>query len=184
MHKTTACSILMMASALIACGKDKHQEPAMTPAAGDQWQQREQSAPTYNEGQAAPMQPESQQPASGEWQPGPEQPMSDHPAVRDPWAAEPLTGTGNLHSRVLAESRCRRELRCGRVGENKKYPTAEECEAKLMSQGDMALQSCRNGVSKDALTTCVTAIQSKGCESPMENLTDYEQCRTTVLCAP
>ena len=66
---------------------------------------------------------------------------------------------------MLAETRCRRELRCGRIGDNKKYPTAEECESTLMSQGDMALQGCAKGVSKDALTTCVTAIQSKGCES-------------------
>jgi hypothetical protein len=182
MHKSTACSILMMASALVACGKDKHQEPAMTPAAGDQWNQRQQTTPSYTEEQAQPpMQPESQQPAGGEWQPGPEQPMSDQPAVNDPWAAQPQPG--KLESKMLAETRCRRELRCGHIGDNKKYPTAEECETKLMSQGDMALQGCANGVSKDALTTCVTAIQSKGCDSPMENLTEYEQCKSTVLCA-
>ena len=184
MHKPFACSILMVASALVACGKDKHQEPAMTPAAGDQWEQRQQtSAPPYMEEQQpqAPTeaQPGTQQPGT-EWQSG-QEPTTEQPAMSDPWATQPQTG--NLDAQLLAEARCRREFRCGHVGENKKHATTEECQAMLLPQGDEALKSCPKGTNKEALTTCLTAIQSKGCESPMDTLTEYEQCRTTMLCA-
>ena len=96
MQKTKACSILMMAGALVACGKDKHQEP-MTPAAGQQPDQRMQTAPTYQQ-PAAPAQPGMEQ--SGEWQPemqGPQTPTSEQPA-------QPRTPTSSTTRRLATST--------------------------------------------------------------------------------
>jgi hypothetical protein len=88
-----------------------------------------------------------------------------------------------MDARMLAETRCRRELRCDQIGDNKKYPTVEECEAMLLTDSGAHLKACPKGTSRQALTTCVTAIQANTCEKPMHKLTEYEQCKTTMLCA-
>ena len=196
MHKTFACSMLMVASALVACGKDKHQEPAMTPAAGPP-EQRQQTAPTM-EGQMPEQQPMPQQPMM-EGQPGVQDPsdmsgqmpMTEEPAMSDPWSPPsqpPSSKAGaqaqSAHALVLAETRCRRALRCDQIGDNKKHPSVEECEAAVFPEGNQALSSCPKGVSKTALSECVAAIDAKGCDTPMDSLMEFEQCRTTVLCAP
>jgi hypothetical protein len=181
MRKTLACSILIVTSSLLGCGKDKHQEPAMAPAAGEQWEQRPQTAPGYSEPQA-PAQPETQQ-APSEWQEpsGMGQPgMNEQPAATDPWAGE--SQAGDMDARMLSEALCRREMRCNQIGDNKKYSSTEECESKLQSEGSTLLQSCNGSVNRDALTQCTTAIQSKSCDSKLSGLSDFDQCRTSTLC--
>ena len=188
MHKTTACSILLMASALVACGKDKHQEPAMTPAAGEWEQQRQQTTPGYQEPAQQQTQPETQQPP-GEWQEGQpgqegEQQMGEEPAASDPWAepSEPPM-MGGADARLITEARCRRELRCNNIGANKKYASVEECESAMMSESDQALQQCSaTKVKREALAACVTAIDTSSCQSPMGTLNEWDQCRSTALC--
>jgi len=180
MQKIKACSILMMAGALVACGKDKHQEPAMSPAAGQQADERMQTAPSYQE-QQVPAEPSME---SGEWQAEVQEPQAgDQPAVSDPWAAPSQPQGGSMHARTLAETSCRRELRCDRIGDNKKYPTVEECESAVLEEGNQHFASCPSGVSSEALTECVTAIQAESCDKPMEKLSEYDECTVTVLCA-
>ena len=181
MQKLKVCSMLMMAGALVACSKDKHHEP-MSPAAGQQTDQRAQTAPTYQE-QQVPAEPSME---SGEWQAEvqePQAPTADQPAVSDPWAAPSQPQAGSLHARTLAETSCRRELRCDRIGENKKHATVEECESTIIEEGNKHFASCPSGVSSEALTECVTAIQAKSCDKPMEKLSEYDECTVTVLCA-
>ncbi len=182
MRKALACSILLVTSSLIACGKDKHQEPAMAPAAGEQWEQRPQTAPGYNEPQA-PAQPETQQ-APSEWQEPSgmgESGMSEQPAATDPWAAE--APAGGMDAQMLSEALCGRASRCDQVGENKKYSSAEDCQSKMMDEGKKLLQECSLGLNKTALAKCTTAIESKGCDAKMNSLSDVEQCTTSSLCA-
>ena len=183
MHKPIACSILMIASALVACSKDKQPEP-MTPAAGPS-EQRQQTGTTYVEEEAVVTEQMPSQP-SMEGQPEMQAPSE----MSDPWepSSEPGTKPGakskSAHAQVLAETRCRRALRCDQIGDNKKHPSVEECEAAVFPEGNQAISSCPKGVSKSALTECVAAIDAKGCDTPMDSLMEYEQCRTTVLCAP
>jgi hypothetical protein len=116
-----------------------------------------------------------------------QQPMGEQPAVRDPWGtpSEPGAAPSGSHAdmQLLAEARCRRALRCNQIGDNKKYLSSEECEATLHSEVNQELSSCSNGLNREALSGCIAAIEAKGCDGSMDRLSDYDQCRSTTLCA-
>jgi len=82
----------------------------------------------------------------------------------------------------LARTRCRREMRCDHVGVGKSYSTMQQCEASLLNETQRELDACTNGINRDNLSRCMSAIDSQGCETAMDRLANYTECSGENIC--
>ncbi len=84
----------------------------------------------------------------------------------------------------IAGARCDREVRCGNVGPNEKYPSREDCISKTQveKQSDINTSECTLGVSQRGLTECLKAVRDEDCGNPLDALTRLNACRSGNVC--
>ena len=84
----------------------------------------------------------------------------------------------------IASARCDREMKCGNVGPNEKYPSRSECVAKVsVDKGsDISTDECSLGISTTGLNDCLKAIRDEDCGNPLDAVKRLNACRTGNLC--
>ena len=84
----------------------------------------------------------------------------------------------------IARARCDREVRCGNVGPNEKFPTREDCVSRTESakRGDLNSDECTLGVSQSGLVACLDAIREEDCGNPLDSIARLNACRTGNVC--
>jgi hypothetical protein len=99
-------------------------------------------------------------------------------------------GPTDTHSRFsssitkIASARCDREMKCGNVGPNEKFPSRSECVAKVsVDKGsDISTDECSLGISTTGLNDCLKAIRDEDCGNPLDSVKRLNVCRTGNLC--
>jgi len=86
----------------------------------------------------------------------------------------------------IATARCERERICRRGREEQAERTPETCVRELddSTHDDLGVGSCPVGIRRDALDTCLSAIESEKCGNPLDSLARIAACRTSALCVP
>ena len=117
--------------------------------------------------------------------PGAQQPKSEPPAIgggpAEPGAEKkPITAAGAVAS--LAAEECDREVRCEKVGQDKKYKTRAECVSKVEHDKGQNInaKACPKGINEGNLNRCLHAIRKQTC-SPV-SLEYAEACKTVGIC--
>jgi hypothetical protein len=84
----------------------------------------------------------------------------------------------------IAGARCDREMRCGNVGPNEKYPSRSECVAKVQAdkRDDINSNECTLGISTTGLNDCLRAIRDEDCGNPIDAVARLNACRTGNIC--
>jgi len=84
----------------------------------------------------------------------------------------------------IAAARCDREMRCGNVGPNEKYPSRSECVAKVQAdkRDDIKGDECTLGISSTGLNDCLKAIRDEDCGNPLDAVARLNACRTGNIC--
>jgi hypothetical protein len=84
----------------------------------------------------------------------------------------------------IAAARCDREMRCGNVGPNEKYPSREACVTKNEAdkRGDINASECTLGVSQTGLLDCLRAIRDEDCGNPLDTVARLNACRSGNVC--
>ncbi len=84
----------------------------------------------------------------------------------------------------IAVARCNRELRCQNVGSSAKYKSLDDCISGLKNDkgSDFTAQSCPDGVSESALSSCLEAIRDEGCGSGLAATARATTCRAERFC--
>lgn len=193
---STATILLVALGVSTSCSKSSSKEPE-TPS---EEQQRMQEPKAGGDGStAAPsggeqsMQGEGQpyggqqyqaQPYQGQEQYQGQQPGQEQygGSVQATIPESSQAARGDVHA--LSTARCEREMRCNNVGSGRKYESMDACTQKLDSRGyeDLGPGECKSGIRKDKLDTCLSAIRSERCGSPLDTLTRLVSCRSAALC--
>lgn len=192
----STATILLVASGIsTSCSKS----PAKEPETPSEEQQRMQEPKTGGaDGSTAAPSGGGEQSMQGEYGgqqyqgqlPAQEQYQGQQPGQEQYGGTMPATipessqaARSDIHA--LSTARCDREMRCNNVGSGKKYESTDECTQKLDSRGydDLGPGECKSGIRKDKLDTCLSAIRSERCGSPLDTLTRLVSCRSAALCA-
>jgi hypothetical protein len=111
-------------------------------------------------------------------------------ATSNEWAtSEPmLTGaslvTTNDAVERIAGAACRRQIACGRVGQDRDYADAREC---MVSQAAstktvVADWACPSGVVEHGVARCEDALRSSPCSVNLAASYELPECRRVSLC--
>jgi hypothetical protein len=84
----------------------------------------------------------------------------------------------------IARATCDREMRCGNVGPNEKFPTRDACISKneVDRREDIKATDCELGVSQTGLTSCLDAIRDEDCGNPLDTVARLRACRSASIC--
>lgn len=97
------------------------------------------------------------------------------------------TATKGLQAQAvqqIAEARCARESRCGNIGVDEDYSSAEQCQAKISEEwrDELNAYDCPGGVVMKEFQECLGEIQSEDCSSPFDTLGRVMACRQSDIC--
>jgi hypothetical protein len=90
--------------------------------------------------------------------------------------------SGARHS--ITSSRCNREERCENVGADKKYSSSQDCIDRIDAEwkDDLNARECPNGVNREQLDQCLTAIKNEDCGNPFDKLERVSACTVGQIC--
>jgi hypothetical protein len=85
---------------------------------------------------------------------------------------------------TLSAARCQRELRCGKVGEDKEHPSLTACRASIATTWTHELNRyrCESEIDRAALSACMQDVQKVDCAKPFESLKSIATCKLGTLC--
>lgn len=98
--------------------------------------------------------------------------------------ATAMKGLQGQAAQQIAEARCARESRCGNVGIDKDYSSAEQCETKISEEwrDELNAYECPGGVVMKELQECLEEIKTEDCASPFDTLGRVAACRESDIC--
>ncbi len=98
--------------------------------------------------------------------------------------ATAVPGTQNQAVEQIAQARCDREVRCGKVGPDKDYTSQEVCLTKVKDEwrDDLNARECPGGVVQKELTECLAEIRNEDCGNPFDSLSRIIACREGDIC--
>jgi hypothetical protein len=191
MQKTLACVAMVLAGALVGCGKDEYKESRTA----YETQPRGHSIPTKT-ARAQPTETEEQLAIESEWKEEPAmtpasgttEQMTPASGTRtpeefaEPSSAEALAAGGPVilqyeGANHLAQALCKHEKECGRVG-----ATDAWCEEVVRNQVTGPLGACEQGLGREKVRECLAAIDQDGCESSMAEEQAMAKCSAESLC--
>lgn len=84
----------------------------------------------------------------------------------------------------IADARCARESKCGNVGVDKDYSSAEQCQTKVAQEwhDELNAYECPGGVVMKELQECLEEIRNEDCNSPFDALGRILACRESDIC--
>jgi Family of unknown function (DUF6184) len=84
----------------------------------------------------------------------------------------------------ITTARCNREQACSRVGAGQKYPSFDACRDTLApdTRATARPQDCRDGVSDQSLSNCLSDIRNEPCETDLGTIATYRACTRANLC--
>jgi hypothetical protein len=84
----------------------------------------------------------------------------------------------------IAEARCAREQKCGNVGADEDYATAEVCLQQITKEWaeEVNAYDCPGGVLQKMLNQCLESIKSEDCASPFDTLGRVVACGSGEIC--
>lgn len=98
--------------------------------------------------------------------------------------ATAIKGVQSQAVQQIAEARCARESKCGNVGLDKDYSSAEQCQTKITEEWreEINAYECPGGVVMTELQECLEEIRSEDCGSPFDTLGRIAACRESDIC--
>lgn len=98
--------------------------------------------------------------------------------------ATAVPGTQGQTAEQIAQARCAREVRCGKVGAGKDYASQEACVTKIRAdwRDDLNARECPGGVVQKELAECLEEIRNDDCGNPFDSLSRIAACRESDLC--
>ena len=82
----------------------------------------------------------------------------------------------------IVTARCARDAACSNVGLNKDFAQNNQCEPRVTARLHETMTSCATGVDSEALQRCLTAIDTEGCDNPLDEILRQNDCRPGNLC--
>lgn len=110
-----------------------------------------------------------------------ERPSTNEPSTN---AATAKKGLQAATVKQIADARCAREQKCGNLGTDKDYASAEVCQAKITEKWSDELNAyeCPGGVVQKELGECLEEIKNEDCDSPFDTLGRIVACRSSDIC--
>ncbi len=84
----------------------------------------------------------------------------------------------------LVEARCQLAQRCGDIGADGDWASADECRQENLREytEDLSAEECPGGVNATELRECIQAIGTQECNAPFDQLDRVIECRTSDMC--
>jgi hypothetical protein len=104
-----------------------------------------------------------------------------NPAASDVAAAKGLEAAT---VKQIADARCAREQKCGNIGTDEDYASAEACRQKITADWaeEVNAYECSGGVVQKELDECLEEIKNEDCASPFDTLGRVVACRSSDIC--
>jgi hypothetical protein len=84
----------------------------------------------------------------------------------------------------LTARRCDHEIDCNNVGAGKRYEDRGACERDIAHglQSELGPSVCSYGIREERLNSCLQALRTESCATPLDTMSRIATCRTTALC--
>lgn len=84
----------------------------------------------------------------------------------------------------IVDARCDREMRCGNVGDGKKFTDRPACQSQVKKDfaDGINAEDCPAGVDAKELDECLTDARKEDCNNPFDTIGRVAACRTSDIC--